>query len=58
MVMFSQRDDDFGAGFFRFLVLDRGQFYQRFGRKAIRTMPSATGMVFEGLTPLPAAYSG
>jgi hypothetical protein len=41
MMMSSQRDVDFGAGFFRFLVLDRGRFYQRFGRKAITTMPGA-----------------
>jgi hypothetical protein len=38
MVMSSQRDDDFGAGFPAFLAFGRGHFYQRFGRKAITTV--------------------
>jgi hypothetical protein len=55
MVMFSQRGDDFGTEFSAFLLLIVAKFYQRFGRKAITTLP-AQRMVFE--TPLPAAYSG
>src|ERR1700682_714261 len=57
MMVSSQRDDDFGAEFFRLLASDRGQFYQRFGRKAITSMPLQRTL-FEGLTPLRAAYSG
>jgi hypothetical protein len=53
--VFSQRDDESGAEFSLSLLLIVAKFYQRFGRKAITTMP-AQRMVFE--TPLPAAYSG
>src|SRR6202030_2928838 len=35
---------------FRFLAFGCGQFYQRFGRKAITTVPLQR-KVFEGLTP-------
>ena len=56
-MIFSQRDDDFGAEFFRFFASDGGQFYQRFGRKAITTMP-VQRMVFEANTPARGLFRG
>jgi hypothetical protein len=47
MMVSSQRDDDFWCGISRFLASDRGLFYQRFGRKAIMSMPLQP-MLLEG----------